>query len=188
MRSAGMAHLDRRRQARTANVRQPRLCWAASMDFRGWQRDVAGALTVLFALLLFAIFCQRASFAPSTRHSCCLRGTNNILVCALDALEAVSVFLQFSSKILQSLEGLFLLGLHRLLLGELAIVVDGTRKRGERGIELCLEVWRWRCTVCKLVQVLSYRRRLTQGRVEQGVLFGCELDPLIADWVNKPCW
>jgi hypothetical protein len=67
--------------------------------------------------------------------------THHILVCALDALEAGSVLFQLTPKVLQSLKRLLLLGLHRLLLGELAVVVDGARERCQRGIELRLEMW-----------------------------------------------
>jgi hypothetical protein len=83
--------------------------------------------------------------------------THHVLVCALDALEAGPVFVQLTPKVLQSLKRLLLLGLHRLLLDELAVVVDGARKRRQRGIELRLEMRRRRGRVRKLVQVLAYR-------------------------------
>jgi len=67
-------------------------------------------------------------------------GTYHVLVCALYALEAVAVLFQFAAEFLQPLRRLLLLRLHRLLLGEPAIVVDGARKRGEGRIELCLQL------------------------------------------------
>jgi hypothetical protein len=67
--------------------------------------------------------------------------TYHILVGALDALEAGAVLVQLAPERLQPLKRLFLLGLHRLLLGELAVVINGARKRRERGIELRLEMW-----------------------------------------------
>lgn len=72
-------------------------------------------------------------------------GRLHLLVGAFDAFEAGAVFFQLSPEILQPLEGLFLLGLHRLLLGELAIVVDAACKCRERRIQLRLEVRRRCC-------------------------------------------
>jgi len=94
-----------------------------------------------------------------------------MLVGALYAREAVAVLFELAAELLQPLKRLLLLGLDGLLSGELAVVVDGARKRGERGIELRLQMRRGRCRVGKLVHVFPYRRRLPQGRVEEGVLF-----------------
>jgi hypothetical protein len=96
--------------------------------------------------------------------------THQVLVGAQNALEAGAVLVELGAEVLQAVVRLVLLGLHRLLLGELAVVVDGARKRRERGIELRLEVRRRRLRVGKLVQVLADRRRLAQCRVEEGVL------------------
>lgn len=121
----------------SVHARQLRLGWAAHMGFLASPRGADGDPAILCALLLFATSsCQHiGSFISSGQP------TYNVLVCALDALEACSVLFQLTAEVLQSLKGLFLLGLHGLLLRELAIVVDGARKCGERGIELCLEVW-----------------------------------------------
>lgn len=51
-------------------------------------------------------------------------GTYDVLVGALNTLEAFPVLIQLSTKVFQSFERLFLFCLHRLLLCELAIVVD----------------------------------------------------------------
>lgn len=99
----------------------------------------------------------------------------HLLVGALDPLEVGAVLLQLGAERLEALMGLFLLGLHRLLPGQLAVVVDAAREGGERRVELRLEVRRWCCRVCKLVQLLADRCRLPQGRVEQRVLRPCQL-------------
>lgn len=70
--------------------------------------------------------------------------TYNVLVGALYALEAGTVFIQLCPEVLQSLLRLFGLCLHRLLSRELAIVVDGAGECCEGGVELGLEVWRGR--------------------------------------------
>lgn len=70
--------------------------------------------------------------------------TYNVLVCALYALEASTVFIQLCPEILQSLLRLFRLCLHRFLSRKLAIVVDGARECCKGGVELGLQVWRGR--------------------------------------------
>lgn len=96
--------------------------------------------------------------------------TYNVFIHALDPLEAGPVLVQVAAERLQSLERLFLLGVHRLLLGQSGIVVDGARKRRERRAELGLQVRRRRCCVGELVQVFADRARLPQRRIEQRIL------------------
>lgn len=68
-------------------------------------------------------------------------GLLHLLVRALYALEVCAVFVQLSAKVLEALECLFLFRLYRLLLGQLAIVVDGAREGRERCVELGLQMW-----------------------------------------------
>lgn len=118
------------------------MCGSGALVGQGIGIFGRGSVVWAAAQQLCARFCCLLRLVVSALHRSmqALHSTYNVLVCALDALEACPVLFQLAAELLQALKRLFLLGLHRLLLGELAIVVDGARKRGEGGIELCLEV------------------------------------------------
>ena len=97
--------------------------------------------------------------------------TYNVLVCTLYSLEARPVLFKLCAEVFEPLLCLVCLCLDRFLLRKLAIIVNGARERGKGGVELGLQVWRRRCSVSKLVQIFSYRRRLPQSGIEERILF-----------------
>jgi hypothetical protein len=131
---------------------------------------LGGGGVVRAAAEQFGARCGSLLVFVSLRYLGAMHATHQVLVGAQDALEAGAVLVQLAAEVLQAVIGLVLLDLHRLLLGELAVVVDSARKRRERCIELRLQVRRGRLRVRELVQVLANRRRLAQRRVEEGVL------------------
>lgn len=88
------------------------------MDSLVSQHDVDGGQAALCALLSFSAVTVSALIL-SVDHE-----TYNIFIGALYPLEALSIFVQLSTKVLESLERLLLFRLYGLLLCKLAIVVD----------------------------------------------------------------
>ena len=93
------------------------------MGFQAWRRDAGGDQAALRVLLWFstAHVNQFLCYNMTTR-------TYDFLVRALYPLETLSVFVQLATEVFEALKRLFLLCLYRLLLCELAIVVDRPRE------------------------------------------------------------
>lgn len=88
------------------------------MDSLVSQYDVDGGRAALCVLLWISAATVRALVSSVDDEM------YNIFICALYTLEALSIFVQLPTKILEPLERLLLFRLDRLLLCKLAIVVD----------------------------------------------------------------
>lgn len=93
------------------------------MGFQAWRRDAGGDQAALRVLLWFST----AHVNQSPCYNMTAR-TYDFLVRAFYPLETLSVLVQLATEVFEALKRLFLLCLYRLLLCELAVVVDRPRE------------------------------------------------------------
>lgn len=97
MGSVGMAHSGCTAvKVQMASVRW-RLCWAVRKDSRAWQHGEGDDQATLCALLLFAV--RYVSLVTLCGLSGQQFWTYDILVCAFNPLEALSVLLKLAPKV-----------------------------------------------------------------------------------------